>query len=268
MYLHARYYDPEGARFLSPDTLDLMLPGVDINRYAYAGNDPINKSDPNGHHGGGASNWTFGESFAIGFEIASAMKVQDAYEAHGFDPGLDWEGRLDDYKSQKFISVPGYMAGSIGPIAAGNFGCIVACRGSVKVGPGSSGLTGIQKLMANAKAPAQRHYFNRIKHGVVKDENTIIHPAVDVAKDVSMIRAGQATVKGDNIMVNGRVYKIKDNGTLFPVSGEGFVTVDRGTYKAIQRAQEQGRDFVNRDPGISKAQEKDGKSLFDLFNSL
>jgi hypothetical protein len=26
-----------------------MLPGVDINRYAYAGNDPINKSDPNGH---------------------------------------------------------------------------------------------------------------------------------------------------------------------------------------------------------------------------
>jgi hypothetical protein len=26
-----------------------MLPGVDINRYAYAGNDPVNMSDPNGH---------------------------------------------------------------------------------------------------------------------------------------------------------------------------------------------------------------------------
>jgi hypothetical protein len=26
-----------------------MLPGVDINRYAYAGNDPVNGSDPNGH---------------------------------------------------------------------------------------------------------------------------------------------------------------------------------------------------------------------------
>jgi RHS repeat-associated protein len=49
MYLHARYYDPDLARFLSPDTWDPTLPGVDINRYAYAANDPINKSDPNGH---------------------------------------------------------------------------------------------------------------------------------------------------------------------------------------------------------------------------
>jgi RHS repeat-associated protein len=49
MYLHTRYYDPDLARFLSPDTWDPTLPGVDINRYAYAGNDPINKSDPNGH---------------------------------------------------------------------------------------------------------------------------------------------------------------------------------------------------------------------------
>jgi RHS repeat-associated protein len=49
MYLHARYYDPEGARFLSADTWDPTLPGVDINRYAYALNDPVNLSDPNGH---------------------------------------------------------------------------------------------------------------------------------------------------------------------------------------------------------------------------
>jgi RHS repeat-associated protein len=48
-YLHARYYDPNLGRFLTPDTWDPMLPGVDINRYAYAGNDPINMSDPNGH---------------------------------------------------------------------------------------------------------------------------------------------------------------------------------------------------------------------------
>src|SRR5688500_12166364 len=48
-YLHARYYDPQLGRFLSPDTWDPILSGVDINRYAYAGNDPINGSDPNGH---------------------------------------------------------------------------------------------------------------------------------------------------------------------------------------------------------------------------
>jgi RHS repeat-associated protein len=49
-YLHARYYDPNLGRFLTPDTWDPMLPGVDINRYAYAGNDPVNGSDANGHN--------------------------------------------------------------------------------------------------------------------------------------------------------------------------------------------------------------------------
>jgi RHS repeat-associated protein len=48
-YLHARYYDPFYGRFLSPDTWDPILAGVDINRYAYAGDDPVNFSDANGH---------------------------------------------------------------------------------------------------------------------------------------------------------------------------------------------------------------------------
>jgi len=48
-YLHARYYDSLLGRFLSPDTWDPTLSGVDINRYAYALNDPINLSDPLGH---------------------------------------------------------------------------------------------------------------------------------------------------------------------------------------------------------------------------
>jgi RHS repeat-associated protein len=49
-YLHARYHDPSLGRFLTPDTWDPILAGVDINRYAYAGNDPINGSDPAGHN--------------------------------------------------------------------------------------------------------------------------------------------------------------------------------------------------------------------------
>jgi RHS repeat-associated protein len=55
-YLHARYYDPLLGRFLSPDTWDPTLPGVDINRYAYAGNDPVNFMDPSGHHITGSGN--------------------------------------------------------------------------------------------------------------------------------------------------------------------------------------------------------------------
>ena len=49
IYLHARYDDPQLGRFLTPDTWDPILQGVDVNRYAYANNDPINGSDPNGH---------------------------------------------------------------------------------------------------------------------------------------------------------------------------------------------------------------------------
>lgn len=49
MYLNARYYDPAFGRFISPDDWDPTLQGVGTNRYAYAQNDPVNKSDPNGH---------------------------------------------------------------------------------------------------------------------------------------------------------------------------------------------------------------------------
>jgi hypothetical protein len=37
-------------RFISPDPWDPIIPGVGTNRYAYADNDPINKSDPTGHN--------------------------------------------------------------------------------------------------------------------------------------------------------------------------------------------------------------------------
>jgi len=39
------------ARFISPDDWDPTVPGVGTNRYAYSENDPVNKSDPNGHMG-------------------------------------------------------------------------------------------------------------------------------------------------------------------------------------------------------------------------
>ncbi|MER9651848.1 RHS repeat-associated core domain-containing protein, partial [Mesorhizobium sp. M0199] len=49
LYLNARYMDPVLGRFISPDDWDPTLPGVGTNRYAYAQNDPVNKSDANGH---------------------------------------------------------------------------------------------------------------------------------------------------------------------------------------------------------------------------
>jgi RHS repeat-associated protein len=44
--LHARHYDPALGRFLSADPANPLVGGLD--RYAYAGNDPVNAADPTG----------------------------------------------------------------------------------------------------------------------------------------------------------------------------------------------------------------------------
>jgi uncharacterized protein RhaS with RHS repeats len=54
---------PANARFIQPDTMDPTIQGVGTNRYAYAGNDPVNNSDPNGH------SWVgIGKAIAEGFQ--------------------------------------------------------------------------------------------------------------------------------------------------------------------------------------------------------
>ena len=72
LYLNFRYYDPALGRFISPDDLDPTLPGVGTNRYAYAGNDPVNKSDPNGHTWGDFLSGLFGGGYSSGPTTAMA----------------------------------------------------------------------------------------------------------------------------------------------------------------------------------------------------
>ncbi|MCO5160515.1 MAG: AHH domain-containing protein [Mesorhizobium sp.] len=57
LYLNARYMDPAFGRFISADDWDPVIEGVGTNRYAYAGNDPVNKSDKNGHAEGDPGYW-------------------------------------------------------------------------------------------------------------------------------------------------------------------------------------------------------------------
>ncbi|MFN0248163.1 MAG: RHS repeat-associated core domain-containing protein [Kofleriaceae bacterium] len=48
LYLHARYYDPYTGRFISPDPTVSSHHPIGMNRYAYAMNDPINRTDLDG----------------------------------------------------------------------------------------------------------------------------------------------------------------------------------------------------------------------------
>jgi RHS repeat-associated protein len=92
IFLHARYYDPVLARFISPDWWDPHLKGVGTNRYTYSANDPVNKSDRNGHTaaeawgGGGWAEAAFGgeaaltqapgHSASLGNDFAAAAKEE------------------------------------------------------------------------------------------------------------------------------------------------------------------------------------------------
>ncbi len=87
-------------RFISPDTLDPTQPGVGTNRYAYAQNDPVNKSDPTGHvietawdaanaaYGWHSfqQNWAQGNYIAASFDFVGAS-IDTAAVAAPFAPG-------------------------------------------------------------------------------------------------------------------------------------------------------------------------------------
>jgi RHS repeat-associated protein len=95
-YLHARYFDPMLPRFLTPDTWDPILAGVDFNRYAYAGNDPINGSDANGH-----VNWNANAEKEKALDAkrrAAELKKIHEYQRFGYMARTGYRS-LDDIKN-------------------------------------------------------------------------------------------------------------------------------------------------------------------------
>lgn len=101
-FLNARYYDPELARFISPDWYDPTKPGVGTNRYAYCGNNPTNCSDPGGNtpfdifgfNGPDANHGGPGEGLGAVYESSTSNYSNRGHlelnaEANGSEQG-DW----------------------------------------------------------------------------------------------------------------------------------------------------------------------------------
>ena len=66
-YLQTRYYDPELGRFISADDLSCLGAGGELlgcNLFAYCGNNPVNRTDPDG------TDWQ--DVFAVGIIVAAA----------------------------------------------------------------------------------------------------------------------------------------------------------------------------------------------------
>lgn len=81
---------------------------------------------------------------------------------------------------------------------------------------------------------AKRHNLNSItSKSIPKDKNTIIMSDVDVKKDIEDIKKGLYNKVNGTYVINGRTYGYHDS-RFYPIEGEGFVTLDRGQYKALQ----------------------------------
>jgi RHS repeat-associated protein len=87
IYLNARHLDPVLARFISPDDWDPTEAGVGTNRYAYVANDPINKSDPNGHSINDA-----------GYETAAEFAAN--YAAGNYSSSASFSGMSDNFAGE------------------------------------------------------------------------------------------------------------------------------------------------------------------------
>ena len=89
------------------------------------------------------------------------------------------------------------------------------------------------------RRPAARHTLKKVTQGsVAKEVNTVIEPRVDVAADVEAINAGNAqfSVTDNGVRtytVNGRTYGVEPNGTLYPMTGDGFIVLNRNAYKVL-----------------------------------
>ncbi len=112
--------------------------------------------------------------------------------------------------------------------------------------------------LEDLKSPGTRHYADKVSQSsVAKEINTVIdRSVVDVNADVIAIRSGDAMRVGDTYIVNGRTYGSHD-GTLFPISGPGLYTLDRGAYKALGVLNKFGdsalADTILKNMGVSDA---------------
>lgn len=82
IYQRSRYYDPVLGRYTSADRMNPQISSVGPNRYAYAGNDPINHFDDGnqrfgaGSKGKGSGN-AFGDAALDGAKDAAKSKIQE-----------------------------------------------------------------------------------------------------------------------------------------------------------------------------------------------
>ncbi len=127
-YYGARYYDPSLGKFITPDTI-VQNPSDPrtLNRYSYAGNNPVNLVDPNGH-------W-FWAAIIIGAILGGASAAVN-------DQPI-WKGVLVGATSGLFVGAGSAAFGFWGAVGGGMMGGALSSGvngGNIGIGILSGGL--------------------------------------------------------------------------------------------------------------------------------
>jgi RHS repeat-associated protein len=181
-YLHARYLDPALGRFITPDTWDPILSGVDINRYAYANNDPVNLSDPNGHATPGRTGRTqeCNEACRERRREADRQLLETLKE---LVPGINLKDAWAAYKRGDYIRAYGY-AQLAGADIGITFGSLVASDGAAApaIAEARAALFGLKAGGNKTADVAVKNFLRGSQNPVVAastKKGTQIHKAFD-----------------------------------------------------------------------------------------
>lgn len=130
------------------------------------------------------------------------------------------------------------------------------------------------------RAPDVTATWPNARHGVTtfnagswnRKQNSLIEPRVDVGADLDAINAGTGAYDPATrrIWVNGRLYGVHENGTTFPIEGDGIIQVSRSIYKALtiirryNGVNERSEREIGQDLSISQADRDESVRIWRL----
>jgi hypothetical protein len=223
--------DPALGRFPTPDTWDPILAGVDVNRYAYAGNDPINGSDPNGHQVQGLYTQEELDEIALkNYEIHT--RLADEQEANG-NPAADENRRIANENLDRVGQTPLRQAGADAMKKAES-----ASLGLLKLGVGAAGAI---KVLGAGGAEAS---------AVVNTGKVAVYQSLGANGRVNYVGV-------TNDLVRRNVQHLRKGGAIQGQAIPGLTNLSRVDARAVEQALISGYG-----PG------KNGGQLLNKINSI
>jgi len=210
-YLNARYYDPRLGMFIQPDWFEVTKAGVGTNRYAYSGNDPVNKMDPNGNCWFCVQERTEKEDGTV--EIRSSDFLR--YTVPG---QVQWDEALSSYANGKLREAAVHAAGMV-------------LEQGLTVATGGMGKAATTTTKTVAVVPAATSSFTNVESAIITEARTIM-----VSSEMAAIREAHAAGKAVSVQIGERIVQYEprlaasgmtafgENG--FVIGREAFANVD------------------------------------------